>query len=105
MCAGNGGALGLIPPSEKTGLHLAGANRMGLGLGRKFVPARCREGAETAKNAGEIQKSACVRQENTQKRPQARIMRGLTTCGDLNGKEETDFGREKEGLAEKHGVF
>ena len=46
---------------------------------------------ENSKNAGEIRKNACVRQENTQNRPQARIMRGLTTCGDLNGKEEADL--------------
>ena len=32
--------MGLIPPSEKTGLHLAGANRMGPGLGRKKSGAR-----------------------------------------------------------------
>lgn len=62
MCAGDGGAVGLIPPSEKTGLHLAGANRMGPGLGRKFAPARCRGHVETTKSAGKNKKipQACA---------------------------------------------
>ena len=52
---------------------------MGPGQGRKLAPARCRGCAETHNIAGENQKNLCARQENTQKRPQVRIMRETAT--------------------------